>query len=82
MSAGLAEMPPGSHDEQGFDVFDKIARAEWDTLFFFYGVIMAAGVALMGPARGHYTFFGHLKWTPAIALGYFASIYVHFLING
>ena len=153
------EMPPGSHDEQGFDVFDKIARAEWDTLFFFYGVIMAvgglgfigylsmasgyiygelgattanvlvglmsaivdnipvmfavltmnpempesqwllvtltagvggsllsigsaAGVALMGQARGHYTFFGHLKWTPAIALGYFASIYVHFLING
>ena len=42
----------------------------------------AAGVALMGQARGHYTFFGHLKWTPAIALGYFASIYVHFLVNG
>jgi NhaD family Na+/H+ antiporter len=153
------EMPPGSQEEHGFDVFDKIARAEWDTLFFFYGVIMAvgglgfigylgmasgfiygelgattanvlvgimsaivdnipvmfavltmnpdmpesqwllvtltagvggsllsigsaAGVALMGQARGHYTFFGHLKWTPAIALGYFASIYVHFLVNG
>jgi Na+/H+ antiporter NhaD/arsenite permease-like protein len=42
----------------------------------------AAGVALMGQARGYYTFFGHLKWTPAIALGYFASIYVHFLVNG
>jgi Na+/H+ antiporter NhaD/arsenite permease-like protein len=153
------EMPPGSQEEESFDVFDKIARAEWDTLFFFYGVIMAvgglgfigylslasgyiygelgattanilvgimsaivdnipvmfavltmnpdmsqlqwllvtltagvggsllsigsaAGVALMGQARGHYTFFGHLKWMPAIALGYFASIYVHFLING
>ena len=24
----------------------------------------AAGVALMGQARGKYTFFGHLKWTP------------------
>ena len=24
----------------------------------------AAGVALMGQARGVYTFFGHLKWTP------------------
>ncbi|MEH6543583.1 MAG: sodium:proton antiporter NhaD [Porticoccaceae bacterium] len=24
----------------------------------------AAGVALMGQARGQYTFFGHLKWTP------------------
>jgi NhaD family Na+/H+ antiporter len=159
MSVDSTEMPPGSHEEHGFDVFDKIARAEWDTLFFFYGVIMAvgglgfigylsmssayiygelgattanvlvgvmsaivdnipvmfavltmypdmselqwllvtltagvggsmlsigsaAGVALMGQARGHYTFFGHLKWTPAIALGYFASIYVHFLVNG
>jgi len=30
----------------------------------------AAGVALMGQARGTYTFFGHLKWMPAIALGY------------
>jgi Na+/H+ antiporter NhaD/arsenite permease-like protein len=42
----------------------------------------AAGVALMGQARGSYTFFSHLKWTPAIALGYAASIYVHLLING
>jgi len=157
------EIPPGSNDsadiEDDFDVFDKIAKAEWDTLFFFYGVIMAvgglgfigylgmasefiygelgattanvlvgimsaivdnipvmfavltmnpamsevqwllvtltagvggsmlsigsaAGVALMGQARGHYTFFAHLKWTPVIALGYAASIYVHFLVNG
>ncbi len=153
------DVPPGSHEVESFDIFDKIARAEWDTLFFFYGVIMAvgglgfigylslasgyiygelgattanvlvgvmsaivdnipvmfavltmnpdmsqlqwllvtltagvggsllsigsaAGVALMGQARGYYTFFSHLKWTPAIALGYAASIYVHFLING
>ena len=41
----------------------------------------AAGVALMGQARGIYTFFAHLKWTWAIALGYAASIWVHFLIN-
>ncbi len=41
----------------------------------------AAGVALMGQARGVYTFFGHLKWTPAIALGYAASIWIHMLIN-
>ena len=41
----------------------------------------AAGVALMGQARGQYTFFGHLKWTPVIALGYVASIYTHILIN-
>jgi Na+/H+ antiporter NhaD/arsenite permease-like protein len=42
----------------------------------------AAGVGLMGQARGVYTFFGHLKWTPAIALGYFASVWVHLAING
>lgn len=42
----------------------------------------AAGVALMGQARGHYTFMAHLKWTWAVALGYAASIGVHFLING
>ena len=42
----------------------------------------AAGVALMGQARGMYTFFGHLKWSWAIGLGYAASIWVHFLING
>ena len=157
--ADLSPMPEGEHDNYNFDIFDNIAKAEWDTLFFFYGVIMsvgglgfigylslasgfiygelgvttanilvgllssivdnipvmfavltmnpdmsatqwllvtltagvggsllsigsAAGVALMGQARGHYTFFSHLKWTPAIALGYFASIYVHLLING
>jgi Na+/H+ antiporter NhaD/arsenite permease-like protein len=41
----------------------------------------AAGVALMGQARGKYTFFSHLKWTPAIALGYAGSIAVHFWLN-
>ncbi|GMR14551.1 MAG: sodium:proton antiporter NhaD [Gammaproteobacteria bacterium] len=42
----------------------------------------AAGVAVMGQARGIYTFFTHLKWTWAIALGYAASILVHFWVNG
>jgi len=142
----------------GFDIYKLVARSEWDTLFFFYGVIMcvgglgflgyltglshliydgwgptnanaaigvisavvdnipvmfavlsmmpdmsigqwllvtltagvggsllsigsAAGVALMGKARGTYTFFGHLKWTPVIALGYVASIATHMLLN-
>lgn len=141
-----------------YDIYSKVARAEWDTLFFFYGVILcvgglgflgyltmlsqsiyggwgatnaniaigiisavidnipvmfavlsmmpdisigqwmlvtltagvggsllsigsAAGVALMGQAHGSYTFFGHLKWTPVIALGYAASIGAHMLIN-
>ena len=42
----------------------------------------AAGVALMGQAKGVYTFFAHLKWTWAIALGYAASIAVHYALNG
>ncbi len=41
----------------------------------------AAGVALMGIAHGKYTFFSHLKWTWAVALGYAASIGVHFVVN-
>lgn len=145
-------------DVVAFDVFTKIARAEWDTLLFFYGVVLcvgglgflgylglasdlmynqwgatnaniavgvlsaivdnipvmfavltmqpdmntaqwllvtltagvggsllsigsAAGVALMGQARGKYTFFSHLKWTPVIALGYVASIATHMWLN-
>jgi len=144
--------------DETYDIFGILAKAEWDTLMFFYGVILcvgglgtmgylaalsqfmyidlgpttanvlvgivsaiidnipvmfavltmmpqmdaaqwllvtltagvggsllsvgsAAGVAVMGQARGIYTFFAHLKWTWAIALGYAASIWVHFLVN-
>jgi Na+/H+ antiporter NhaD/arsenite permease-like protein len=42
----------------------------------------AAGVALMGQARGIYTFSAHLKWIWAIGLGYAASIAVHLAMNG
>lgn len=146
------------HQHATFDLFRKIAKAEWDTLLFFYGVILcvgglgqfgylavtsnvmynglghttanvlvgilsaiidnipvmfavltmdpqmshgqwllvtltagvggsllsigsAAGVALMGSARGVYTFGAHLKWTWAIALGYAASILAHLFLN-
>lgn len=41
----------------------------------------AAGVAVMGQARGVYTFFAHLKWAWAIALGYVASIATHIWLN-
>jgi Na+/H+ antiporter NhaD/arsenite permease-like protein len=41
----------------------------------------AAGVALMGAARGHYTFLGHLRWTPVILLGFIASVLVHLWLN-
>lgn len=141
-----------------FDVFSRVSRAEWDTLLFFYGIVMcvgglgfmgylaqmsdllytqwdatwanialgmisavidnipvmfavltmqpemshghwllitltagvggsllsigsAAGVALMGQARGYYTFVGHLKWAPVIMIGYFASIATHLWLN-
>jgi Na+/H+ antiporter NhaD/arsenite permease-like protein len=141
-----------------FDIFISMKRVEWDTLMFFYGVILcvgglgalgylalvsdllyadlgptaanvligvlsavvdniplmfavlsinpdmsvgqwllitltagvggsllsigsAAGVALMGQARGYCTFVTHLKWTWAIALGYAAAIWTHFSLN-
>jgi Na+/H+ antiporter NhaD/arsenite permease-like protein len=41
----------------------------------------AAGVAIMGQARGTYTFAAHLRWTPVIALGYAASIVTHMVLN-
>ena len=146
------------NSSHNYNIFKEVAGAEWDTLFFFYGVIMAvgglgfmgylamvseamygqlgatnanilvgilsaivdnipvmfavltmqpemshgqwllvtltagvggsllsvgsaAGVALMGQARGIYTFASHLKWAPVIALGYAASIYTHLWVN-
>ena len=145
-------------NEPAYDFFENVAKVEWDTLLFFFGVILAvgglgfigyleyvsafmyidlgatnanilvgilsaivdnipvmfavltmepampdsqwllvtltagvggsmlsigsaAGVALMGQSKGMYTFFGHLKWTPVIAIGYFASIYTLSLIH-
>jgi len=41
----------------------------------------AAGVALMGSARGSYTFTSHLRWTWAILLGFAASIALHLFLN-
>jgi Na+/H+ antiporter NhaD/arsenite permease-like protein len=41
----------------------------------------AAGVALMGQARGVYTFGAHLRWAWVIALGYAASIVTHLALN-
>jgi Na+/H+ antiporter NhaD/arsenite permease-like protein len=41
----------------------------------------APGVGLLGQAKGLYTFSSHMKWFPAILLGYFASIAVHYLVN-
>jgi Na+/H+ antiporter NhaD/arsenite permease-like protein len=41
----------------------------------------AAGIALMGQSRGHYTFLQHLRWTPAIGAGFGLSLMLHYLIN-
>ena len=41
----------------------------------------AAGVAVMGVNREHYTFMSHLKWTPVIALGYAGSIFTWWLVT-
>ena len=41
----------------------------------------AAGVALMGQARGLYTFSSHLKWSWAVVLGYIAAILCHLWLN-
>ena len=41
----------------------------------------AAGVAVLGQARGTYTFLAHLKWSWAILLGYIAGVGLHFWIN-
>jgi Na+/H+ antiporter NhaD/arsenite permease-like protein len=41
----------------------------------------AAGVALMGQARGVYTFGAHLRWTWAVALGFLASVGVHLVMQ-
>jgi Na+/H+ antiporter NhaD/arsenite permease-like protein len=42
----------------------------------------AAGVAVMGVDKKNYTFMSHLKWAPAIALGYAASIFTWWLVTG
>jgi len=42
----------------------------------------AAGVALMGQAKGTYTFMSHLRWSWAIFLGYALSILCHLWLNG
>ena len=44
----LQEHGPFEHNE-GYDVFKEVERAEWDTLLFFYGVILSvAGLSALG----------------------------------
>jgi Na+/H+ antiporter NhaD/arsenite permease-like protein len=41
----------------------------------------AAGVAVMGVNREHYTFMSHIKWAPIIGLGYAGSIVTWWLVT-
>ncbi len=41
----------------------------------------SAGIALMGLAGKDYTFLKHLRWLPAIALGYVAGVAAHLMLN-
>jgi Na+/H+ antiporter NhaD/arsenite permease-like protein len=65
-----------------------MARGQWLLITLTTGVGgsvlaigSAAGVALMGQARGMYSFTAHLRWAPAILLGYAAGIAVHLWLN-
>lgn len=43
------KMHPKHPDFHPFDIFNRIKSVEWDTLFFFYGVIMCVGgLAMLG----------------------------------
>jgi hypothetical protein len=46
-----------------------------------FSIGSAAGVALMGQARGIYTFGAHLRWSWAVALGFVGSIGVHLVMQ-
>jgi len=66
----------------------KISEGQWLLVTLTAGVGgsmlaigSAAGVGLLGQTKGIYSFMTHLKWLPAIALGYAASILTHFAIN-
>ena len=42
----------------------------------------AAGVAVMGVEKANYNFMSHLKWAPAIFLGYVGSIACWYFVTG
>jgi NhaD family Na+/H+ antiporter len=40
---GVSDIAMGDASESGYDFFSRLARAEWDTLLFFYGVVLCVG---------------------------------------
>jgi len=39
----VGDVVPLGSEERPFDIFSRLARAEWDTLLFFYGVVLCVG---------------------------------------
>lgn len=60
-----------------FDIYSKVARAEWDTLFFFYGVVLCVGGLGF---LGYLSLFSNLVYTSLgatnanIAVGILSSV--------
>ena len=81
MASETGRQAPGS--ETRFDdspeLYGNVRVGNTSTWLRFASV---SSLALLGTSKGQYTFMGHLKWTPVIALGYFASIGAYFLVNG
>jgi len=66
-----------SHESENYNVFEIIARAEWDTLLFFYGVLLCVGgLATMGYLELASTqMYGELGFTTAnIIMGVMSAI--------
>ena len=69
-----------SDDDISYDVDDQSELFELGAVSFCLTMVNILCIFVV--AFGVYTFFGHLRWSWAIMLGYFASIWVHFLVNG
>ena len=72
LSAAAAPLHDQNGDVQG--VIELLEDHTESTGGSMLAIGSAAGVALMGAARGTYPFGEHLKWTPVIGLGYVLSI--------
>ena len=75
--AGNGEAAVRMGDVVPFDFFTRVARAEWDTLLFFYGVVMCVGglgfIGYLGLASE--LMYGHWSATAAnIAVGVLSAI--------
>ncbi|MBC8494266.1 MAG: sodium:proton antiporter NhaD [bacterium] len=59
-------------NDQEFDIFKNVANAEWDTLLFFFGIIVSVG------GLG---FIGYLEMTSVIMYGELGATYANVLVG-